>query len=61
MQAYATGSHSMNEIAQTYEIHYVTVSRIVKMKDNFWEMGDLTLLDSVPVRNGATNDPKFRS
>ena len=34
----------MNEIAQTFEIHYVTVIRIVKMKDDFWEMGDLTPL-----------------
>ena len=44
MQAYATGSYRMNEIAQTFEIHYVTVSRIVKMKDDFWEIGDLTPL-----------------
>ena len=34
----------MNEIAQAFEIHQATVSRIVKMTDNFWEMGDLTPL-----------------
>ena len=31
----------MDEIAQTSEIHNATVSQIVKMTDNFWEMGDL--------------------
>ena len=31
----------MTEIAQAFEIHYATVSRIVKMTDNFWDMGDL--------------------
>ncbi len=34
----------MNEIAQTSEIHNATVSQIVKMTDNCWEMGDLTPL-----------------
>ena len=29
-QAYATGSYSMKEIAQTFHVHYATVSRIVK-------------------------------
>lgn len=24
------------------EVYYATASRIVKMKDDFWEMGDLT-------------------
>lgn len=37
----------MNGIAQTFEVHYVTVSRIVKMKGDFWEMGDLTPLPHV--------------
>ena len=42
VQACATGCYSMTEIAQAFEIHYATVSRIVKMEDDFWEMGDLT-------------------
>ena len=25
---------------QAFEIHYATVGRVVKMTDNFWEMGD---------------------
>ena len=29
-QAYATGCYSMKEIAQAFNIHYATVSRIVK-------------------------------
>lgn len=40
VQASATGCYSMDEIAQTSEIHNATVSRIVKMTDNFWLMGD---------------------
>ena len=39
----------MDEIAQTSEIHNATVSRIVKMTDNFWEMGDLTQYCSTTV------------
>ena len=35
VQAWATGCYSMKEIAQAFEIHYATVSRIVKMKDYF--------------------------
>ena len=30
VQAYATGCYSMKEIAQAFNIHYATVSRIVK-------------------------------
>jgi putative transposase len=30
VQAYATGCYSMKEIAQAFDIHYATVSRIVK-------------------------------
>ena len=30
VQACATGCYSMKEIAQAFEIHYATVSRIVK-------------------------------
>ena len=29
VQAYATGCYSMKEIAQAFDIHYATVSRIV--------------------------------
>ena len=35
VQAFATGCCGMTEIAQTFEIHYATVGRIVKMTDNF--------------------------
>ena len=42
VQACPTGCYGMTEIAQAFEIHYATVSRIVKITDNFWEMGDLT-------------------
>ena len=42
VQACATRCYSMKDIAQAFEIHYATVSRIVKMTGNFWEMGDLT-------------------
>ena len=35
------GCYDMTEIAQVFEIHYATVSRIVKVTGNFWEMGDL--------------------
>ena len=30
VQAYATGCYSMKEIARAFDIHYATVSRIVK-------------------------------
>ena len=30
-QAFATGCYSMKEIAQEFDIHYATVSRIVKI------------------------------
>ena len=30
VQAYATGFDSMKEIAQAFDVHYATVSRIVK-------------------------------
>ena len=40
VEACVTGCYGMTEIAQAFEIHYATVSRIVKMTDNFWEMGD---------------------
>ena len=33
VQAYATGSYSMNEIAETFEIQYTTASRTVKKTD----------------------------
>ena len=33
VQAYATGCYSMKEIAQAFDIHYATVSRIVKKRD----------------------------
>ena len=39
-QACATRCYSMKDIAQAFEIHYATVSQIVKMTGNFWEMGD---------------------
>jgi transposase len=29
-QAYATGCYSMKEIARAFDVHYATVSRIVK-------------------------------
>jgi hypothetical protein len=41
VQAFVTGCYGMTEIVQAFEIHYATVSRIVKMTDNFWEKGDL--------------------
>ena len=44
VQAYAMGCYSRKEIAQTFDIHYATVSRIVKKRDDLWEMGDLTPL-----------------
>ena len=40
VQACATRCYSMKDIAQAFEIHYATVSQIVKMTGNFWEMGD---------------------
>jgi putative transposase len=30
VQAYATGCHSMKEIADAFDIHYATVSRVLK-------------------------------
>ena len=30
VQAYATGFYSMKEIAQAFDVHYATVSRIMK-------------------------------
>ena len=36
-QAYATGCYSMKEIAQAFEIHYATVSRIVKKTMKVYE------------------------
>ena len=33
VQAYATGCYTMKEIAQTFDIHYATVSRTVKKRD----------------------------
>ena len=32
VEAYATGRYSQKEIAQAFDIHYATVSRIVKAK-----------------------------
>ena len=52
VHAYATGCYGMTEIAQPFEIHYATVGRIVKMTDNFWELGDLT-----PLRTPLRPDP----
>ena len=47
VQVCVTGCYGMTEIAQAFEIHYATVSWIVKMTDNFWEMGDLTPLPTL--------------
>ena len=61
VQAFATGCCGMTEIAQTFEIHYATVGRIVKMTDNFWEMGDLTPLPLCRVQtepNKSSQHPR---
>ena len=33
VQAWATGCYTIKEIAQAFEIHYATVSRIVKLNE----------------------------